>query len=431
MLASIGAGNDGRGPRKSMFEPHSLILGFVVALGVGLLIGIDRERKKGEGPGRGAAGLRTFTLASLSGAIGAAAGGEILLAAIVLGVATFAGLSYWHARDNDPGLTTETALVATTLLGGLAIREPGFAAGVGVVVAVLLNSREALHRFVRSMLTDGELHDLLIFAGATLVVLPLLPDHPIGPYGALNLRTIWLVVILVMGVGALGYIAVRIVGPRFGLPLAGLASGFISSSATIGAMGARAAKEPRLTRPAAAGAALSSLATVVQLGLLIGATDLEALKALAMPLLFAGAVAILYGGALILWALRQDRGTVEETAGNAFSLKTALVFAAILATVLLLAAALQDWMGEAGVILAAGAAGFADTHAPAISVASLVAEGRLLPTAAVIPVLAAFSTNTITKMVFAFSAGGPRFALYVVPGQLLMLAAAWAAMLVA
>ncbi|MBU8874401.1 DUF4010 domain-containing protein [Reyranella sp. MMS21-HV4-11] len=414
-----------------MFEPHSLILGFVVALGVGLLIGIDRERKKGEGPGRGAAGLRTFTLASLSGAIGAAAGGEILLAAIVLGVATFAGLSYWHARDNDPGLTTETALVATTLLGGLAIREPGFAAGVGVVVAVLLNSREALHRFVRSMLTDGELHDLLIFAGATLVVLPLLPDHPIGPYGALNLRTIWLVVILVMGVGALGYIAVRIVGPRFGLPLAGLASGFISSSATIGAMGARAAKEPRLTRPAAAGAALSSLATVVQLGLLIGATDLEALKALAMPLLFAGAVAILYGGALILWALRQDRGTVEETAGNAFSLKTALVFAAILAAVLLLAAALQDWMGEAGVILAAGAAGFADTHAPAISVASLVAEGRLLPTAAVIPVLAAFSTNTITKMVFAFSAGGPRFALYVVPGQLLMLAAAWAAMLVA
>ncbi len=82
------------------------------------------------------------------------------------------------------------------------------------MVAVLLNARVALHRFVRSMLTDGEMHDLLIFAAATLIVLPLLPDHPIGPYGALNLRTIWLVVILVMGVGALGYIAVRIVGPR-------------------------------------------------------------------------------------------------------------------------------------------------------------------------------------------------------------------------
>ncbi|WP_295145461.1 DUF4010 domain-containing protein [uncultured Reyranella sp.] len=413
-----------------MFEYHSLLLGFVVALGVGLLIGIDRERKKGEGPGRGAAGLRTFTLASLAGATGAAAGGDLLLAAVVLGMVTFAGLSYWHARESDPGLTTETALVATTLLGGLAIREPAFAAGVGVIVALLLNARAALHRFVRSVLTDGEIHDLLVFAGATLVVLPLLPDHPIGPYGALNLRTIWLVVILVMGVGALGYVAVRVVGPRYGLPLAGLASGFISSSATIGAMGSRSARDPHLAKPAAAGAMMSSVATVVQLGILIAVTDLAAFRALLIPLVFSGAAAVAYGGAFTLWALQADSGKVEETQGSAFSLRTALIFAAILAGVLLLAAALQDWMGEAGVILAAGAAGFADTHAPAISVASLVADGRLAPSAAVIPILAAFSTNTVTKIVFAFTAGGPRFALYVVPGQLLMLAAAWAAMLV-
>jgi uncharacterized membrane protein (DUF4010 family) len=413
-----------------MFELHSLFLGFVVALGIGLLVGIDRERKKGEGPGRGAAGIRTFTLASLAGATGAAAGGDLLLAAVVLGMVAFAGLSYWRARDNDPGLTTETALVATTLLGGLAIREPAFAAGVGVVVALLLNARVALHRFVRSVLTDEEIHDLLIFAGATLVVLPLLPDHPIGPYGALNLRTIWLVVILVMGVGALGYIAVRIVGPRFGLPLAGLASGFISSSATIGAMGSRAARDPHLTKPAAAGAMMSSVATVVQLGILIAVTDLAAFRALLMPLLFSGAAAIAYGGAFTLWALQADSGKVEETQGSAFSLRTALIFAAILAGVLVLAAALQDWFGEVGVIFAAGAAGFADTHAPAISVASLVADGKLAPHAAAIPILAAFSTNTITKMVFAFTAGGLRFALYVVPGQLLMLVAAWAAMLV-
>lgn len=413
-----------------MFEYHSLLLGFVVALGVGLLIGIDRERKKGEGPGRGAAGLRTFTLASLAGATGAAAGGDLLLAAVVLGMVTFAGLSYWHARESDPGLTTETALVATTLLGGLAIREPAFAAGVGVIVALLLNARAALHRFVRSVLTDGEIHDLLVFAGATLVVLPLLPDHPIGPYGALNLRTIWLVVILVMGVGALGYVAVRVVGPRYGLPLAGLASGFISSSATIGAMGSRSARDPHLAKPAAAGAMMSSVATVVQLGILIAVTDLAAFRALLIPLVFSGAAAIVYGGAFTLWALQADTGRVEETQGSAFSLRTALIFAAILAGVLLLAAALQDWMGEAGVILAAGAAGFADTHAPAISVASLVADGRLTPAAAVTPILAAFSTNTVTKLVFAFTAGGPRFALYVVPGQLLMLAAAWAAMLV-
>ncbi|TAJ33015.1 MAG: DUF4010 domain-containing protein [Reyranella sp.] len=411
-----------------MFDLHSLTLGFLVALGVGLLIGIDRERKKGDGPTRGAAGLRTFTLTSLAGALGAAAGGPTLLAVVVGAVTVYAGLSYWHARETDPGLTTEIALVTTALLGGLAVSEPTFAAGIGVVVAVLLNARAELHRFARSMLTAEELRDLLIFAAATLVVLPLLPDHPIGPYGALNLRTIWLIVILVMAVGAAGYIAVRIVGPRYGLPLAGLASGFISSSATIGAMGARAAKEPELMKPAVAGAVLSSVATVVQLAVLLAATSMPTLETFLMPILFAGAAAVLYGGGFTLWALN-DRGKVEETPGKAFSVRTALLFAAILAAVLLGAAALQDWFGEAGVIVAAAAAGFADTHAPSVSIGSLVADGRLKPAAAVIPILAAFTTNTVTKMIFAFTAGGVRFALYVVPGQILILAAAWAGVL--
>jgi uncharacterized membrane protein (DUF4010 family) len=401
-----------------------LVLGFLVALGVGLLIGIDRERKKGDGPERGAAGLRTFTLASLAGAMASAGGSEILLAAVVLGVAAFAALSYWHARDRDPGLTTETALIATAVLGGLAIREPAYAAAVGVVVATLLNARTELHRFARSMLKDEEIHDLLIFAGATLVVLPLLPDHPIGPYGAINLHTVWLVVILVMGVGALGYIAVRIVGPRYGLPLAGLASGFISSSATIAAMGTRAARDKTLMRPAVAGAVLSSVATVIQLAILLAVTDLATLRAFAMPLVFSGVTALIYGGAFTLWALKQSGGH-EETEGGAFSLKTALAFAAVLAVVLLLSAALEDWYGETGVILAAGAAGFADTHSAGISVAALVAEGHLKASAAVIPILAAFTTNTVTKMVFAVTAGGRTFALQVVPGLLLMAAAAW------
>ena len=159
-----------------MFPLHPLVLGFLVALGVGLLIGIDRERKKGEGPARRAAGLRTFTLAALLGAVAIVTGGELLLAAVVLGVVAFAGLSYWRARDSDPGLTTETALVLVTLLGGLAIREPAFAAALGVVVAVLLAARSALHRFVLSGLTDQEIRSLLVFAAATLVVLPLLPE---------------------------------------------------------------------------------------------------------------------------------------------------------------------------------------------------------------------------------------------------------------
>lgn len=409
---------------------HPLVVGFLVALGVGLLIGIDRERHKGDGATRHPAGLRTFTLASLLGATAMAVGNETLLAAAALGMVAFAGLSYWRARDSDPGLTTETALVLTTLLGGLAIRHPEFAAGLGVVVAVLLAARSALHRFVRSVLTDDELRDLLVFAAATLVVLPLLPDKPIGPYGALNLRTVWTIVILVMAVSALGYVAVRLVGPRYGLPLAGLASGFVSSSATIGAMGTRAKAEPGLMKPAVAGAVLSSVATVVQLAILIAATNLPTLQALWLPLVFSGVAAILYGGAFTLWALKQQ-SQKHETQGNAFSLTTALTFAAILAVVLLVAAAAQDLFGETGVLIAAAAAGFADTHSAAVSIASLVSDGRIKPPQTVMPVLAAFTTNTVTKMVFAVTAGGRTFALYVIPGLLLMLVAAWAGAFVA
>ena len=409
---------------------HPLVVGFLVALGVGLLIGIDRERHKGDGATRHPAGLRTFTLASLLGATAMAVGDAALLAAAALGMVAFAGLSYWRARDGDPGLTTETALVLTTLLGGLAIRHPEFAAGIGVVVAVLLAARSALHRFVRSVLTDDELRDLLIFAAATLVVLPLLPDEPIGPYGALNLRTVWTIVILVMAVSALGYVAVRVVGPRYGLPVAGLASGFVSSSATIGAMGTRAKEEPALMKPAVAGAVLSSVATVVQLAILIAATNMPTLQALWLPLILSGAAAVLYGGAFTLWALKH-KTQKHETQGNAFSLTTALTFAAILAVVLLVAAAAQDWFGEAGVLIAAAAAGLSEHASTARLGGGAVDDGRITPPQTVIPVLAAFTTNTVTKMIFAVTAGGRTFALYVIPGLLLMLAAAWAGTLLA
>lgn len=404
---------------------HPLVIGFLVALGVGLLIGIDRERRKGDGPARHPAGLRTFTLSALLGAVAITAGNELLLAATMLGVVAFACLSYWRARDGDPGLTTETALVLTTLLGGLAMREPAFAAGLGVVVAVLLAARSALHRFARTVLSEDELRDLLVFAAATLVVLPLLPDHPVGPYQALNLRTVWTIVVLVMAVSALGYMAVRLVGPRFGLPLAGLASGFVSSSATIGAMGSRARAEPGLLMPAVAGAVLSSIATILQLAILIAVTNLETLRILWPALALSGAAAVLYGGAFTIWALK-TKAESHRTEGHAFSLKTALGFAAILAFVLLAAAAAQDWFGDAGVMVAAALAGFADTHSAAVSAASLVGEGKITAAHSIIPILAALTTNTITKMAFALTTGGRSFALYVIPGLILIAVAAWA-----
>ena len=409
--------------------PQSEIIGFLVALGIGLLVGIDRERRKGEGPMRHAAGLRTFTLAALLGAVAWTVGQEILLAAMALGVAGFAGLSYWRARDADPGLTTETALVLITLIGGLAMVEPEVAAALGVATAGLLTARPALHKFVRSMLSGEELRDLLIFAAAALIVLPLLPDRQIGPYNALNPRTIWTVVILVMGVSALGYVAVRLVGSRYGLPLAGLASGFVSSSATIGAMGARARTDPAVMKPAVAGAVLSSVATVLQLAILMAAISMDSLRALALPLACAGVIAVLYGGGFTLWALRTPTQDGAPPTG-ALSLGTALTFAALVAVIVVISAAAQDWFGARGVLVAAALAGLADTHSAAVSVAALAADGRIPPAQTIVPVLAAITTNTLTKMFFALSSGGRTFSLYVIPGLVLMAAAAWAGAMV-
>ncbi|MDP1753055.1 MAG: DUF4010 domain-containing protein [Reyranella sp.] len=402
-----------------------LVLNLAVALGIGLLIGIDRERRKGTGPGRAPAGIRTFTITSLCGAVAVIVGGDLLLAVVTAGVFAMAGLAYWQARDQDPGLTTEAALVTTALLGGLAIHEPDLAAGLGVIVAGLLTARTAIHGFVNSVLTEKEVRDGLIFAGATLVVLPLLPDKAMGPYGALNPHTIWIVVVLVMGVSALGYIAVRLVGARFGLPLAGLVSGFVSSIATIGAMGARAAKNGDLLGAAVAGAVLSTVATFVQLTLLIGATDTATLLALSVPLACGGGAAILYGGVFTALALRHKVERQDEP-GHAFSVRSAILFAALLAVILVASAALQDWFGNAGILAVASLAGLADTHSAAVSVASLVASDKLGVDAAIVPILAAVTTNTLTKMVFAVTGGGAAFAVRVIPGLILVLAAAWA-----
>jgi len=402
------------------------LLSFAIALGIGLLIGIDRERQKGEGPARAAAGVRTFALTALVGAAAGAINSDALMAAVLLGVVTLTGLSYWRSSAEDPGLTGETALALTALLGMLSISQPALAAATGVVVAGVLHSREFLHRFVRSGLNEVELRDALIFAGATLVVLPLLPDEPLDPYGVLNLRKIWIVVILIMAISGAGYIAVRLLGVRFGLPVSGFASGFVSSAATIGAMASRVKDTPGLLKPAAAGAVLSTVATIVQLALLLAAVNMAVLKAMAIPLAISGLAAMLYGGAFTLWALKHE-GHGESKPGRAFSLGTALALAATLAVILVASAALQAWLGETGIVLAAGVAGFADAHSAAVSAAQLTSAQRINAEQAVLPVLAALTTNTVTKIVLAFTGGSRAFALCVVPGLMLVVASAWAA----
>ncbi|MEO8539524.1 MAG: DUF4010 domain-containing protein [bacterium] len=395
-----------------------------VALGIGLLLGLERERRKRIGPGTGFAGIRTFALVALLGGIAMVIGDTAVLAVALAFVAAVTVVAYALGDRTDPGLTTEVALLVAFLLGALAQRDPQLAAGFGMAVAILLAARERLQHLAAEALTEQEIHDGLLLGAAALVVLPLVPDEPLGPYDAFNPFTIWRLVVLVMAIGAAGYIALRVFGPRLGLPLAGLASGFVSSAATIGAMGSRARRDPAILRPAVAAAALSTLATVVQMVVVVGATNAAALRQIGPSMAAAGVVAAGYGVVFGLRAWRAE-GEISLAPGRAFEPKTAVIFAATVGGILFLSAILNEWLGSAGLTLSTSAAGFADTHSAAISVASLVAAGRLDASDSVIPILAGFTTNTMTKAVLAWTSGGRRYAFDIWPGLVLVLVAAW------
>jgi uncharacterized membrane protein (DUF4010 family) len=228
-----------------------------------------------------------------------------------------------------------------------------------------------------------------------------------------------------MGISAVGYVAVRVFGARFGLPIAGFASGFISSTATIGAMGTRALKSPVAMGPAVAGAILSTVATVIQMALVLSATSIPVVAEMAVVLSLAGVAALLYAAIFASRALRKEPEVADARHGRAFSLRAAVFFAVTLAVVLIVAAVLRESYGSAGLLVAAALGGLVDTHSSAIAVASLVATGKIAPAEAVLPILAAFSTNTVSKIVFAMASGGTAFALRVVPGLILVAAAAW------
>jgi uncharacterized membrane protein (DUF4010 family) len=400
------------------------IIGFAAALGVGLLIGLERERSKGTGPNRKPGGIRTFSLFALAGAIAASVNNPWLTPAVVIAGAAFAAVAYTQTSAEDPGVTTEIALVVTTLLGILAYRHPAMGAGLGVVVAIMLAARTRLHRFVSDQLNGQELHDGLLLAAAALVVLPLLPNEAIDPLGAFNPRVIWLLAVLVMTINAAGYVSLRAFGAAVGLPLSGFAGGFVSSTATHGAMGSRALADPDLLRPAIAGAALSSVATPIFMMIVLAVANRSVMASMTVPMVLSGLGALAYGALFTVRAVRA--GKHDMKLGRPFSPRDALVFTATVSGVIFAGALLQHFFGTAGALVGVAVAGFADTQAAGASGASLVSSGRLAVDEAVVGILLAYTFNAVMKVVVSWVSGKAPFALRVLPGQVLMVGLAWA-----
>lgn len=397
-----------------------------IALGIGLLIGAERERRKAEKAPGATAGIRTFALVAF---LGGALAWLDHIALIVMGgafVGAAALVGYARGPEEERGLTSEVALVVAYVLGVLASVEPALASGAAVTVTLILALRSRIHALVREALSAEELLDALLFGISALVVLPLVPDEPIGPYGVVNPFAVWRFAVLMMAITAAGYVAQRLAGPRYGLPLAGLASGFVSSSATIASMGARAREDGEVLHAAVAGAACSTISTVIQLALVVGAANPSALAALAPSLCAAGVVATAYG-LIFAWHATRAAPTAVRPKGRAFRMRDALLFAVMVSAVTLIATAVHRSLGATGLLVATGFAGLVDTHSAAASVASVAASRAIDMGEAVLGVLVAMTTNSITKIAMAFASGSRPFARRVAVGVVLVILAAWSA----
>jgi uncharacterized membrane protein (DUF4010 family) len=405
-------------------ETDPPILGLAVALGAGLLIGIERERRKGEGDERGAAGLRSFAVVASSGALcqWLPVPGLVLVGAVL--VAALAALSYAKSRSRDPGLTTEFALFATYLIGVQAVVWPALAAGLAAALAILLAMRERLHRLATRLLSEQELHDGLMLAALTLVVLPLVPDRPIDWLGGMSPRPLATLVLLIMVMQATGQIALRWLGPRGGALAAGFVSGFVSSTAAVASLGSRARAEPPRAAVLAAAAGLSTAATWVQVLVICLAVSPAGAAAL-WPVALAGALG---ASAVGLVALRRaptvpPAAEAAAPSGSALRPREALAVAVTLGLVALGVGQAQQHFGDTGRTVGVALSALADAHAPVAMLASMHAASGIGTPDLVKGSLVAIAANSLSRCGVAAVAGGWAFAWRVA----LALGVGWAA----
>jgi uncharacterized membrane protein (DUF4010 family) len=374
-----------------------------IAAAIGLLIGAERERAKGA---HSIAGIRTFALAAVLGSISAAVPWAVG-AVLVAGVVALVIVGYCRADTDDSGITTEVAILLTVALGILTHRQPAIAVAAAVMTVILLISKHNLHQFVRRTITDLEIADALKFFVAAFIVLPLLPTGHVGPFGVWVPQRIWLLVVIITGVGWLGYAATRMLGANRGLLVTGLAGGFVSATATIAALGGRSRNTGVPNKVAIAGGLMASVATMIEIAVLTTIAYPPVGFRLYAPT--AAAAAVLALSAWYLNRRAEDPGE-EASLGRPFALLPALIIAAVIAGVLLLATWLNDVYGAAGATLATAVGSLADTHAAAIAVSSLARSGDVTVHLAVVATSLGLLVNTGSKTVAALT-GGRRFSL--------------------
>lgn len=390
-------------------------LRLVIAVLLGALVGLQREQA-----GSRLGGVRTFPLVALLGAFAGflSATSPWPVAAGLLAVAGISFAGRGPRKDDQGGITSEVALLATFLIGAYAAHGSLAVAGVaGASVAVLLQFKLELHGAV-DKLGEEDMRAIMRFAVLAMIILPILPNQAYGPSGTLNPRESWLMVVLVVGLNLAGYIAYKFVGKRGGMLAAGLLGGLISSTATAFGWSRHAAKQPK-TASLAAG--VTMLACAVVFGRIlaeIGVVSPRLLKVGAVPIGLAGVAAALLAGAVFHRASGEEHSVEPKNPGG---LLAAVGFGAGYAVVGLLMAlghgrfAGSEW-------LVAAISGLTDVDAVTLSTARLAKSGVLEADMAWRLALVAAASNTafkaalvtvVSRRALAYRVGLPLLALAV------------------
>jgi uncharacterized membrane protein (DUF4010 family) len=354
----------------------SRLIGLAVALGLGLLVGMQREWKAS-----GTAGVRTFALFALLGAVLSQLGGGVAPWAVgagmlaVLSLLILANVAKFARHNTEGGLTTEAAALLIYAVGALAGQGTiAPAVVVGGVTAVLLHWKQPIHSFIDSI-GEKDFRGIAQLVLIGLVILPLLPDKTYGPYDVLNPYRIWSMVVLIVGISLCAYLAQRALGNRMGSLLGGILGGLVSSTAATISNAKRPASTPGAAWLAALVIMLASTVVNARTLLQVGIVSPDLLRYVLLPLLIHMGFMVLL--CVFTYGYAQQADSELPDSKNPAQLKVAMIFGLLYAVVLFVVAVVKTHFGDQALYIVAAVSGLTDINAITLSTAQLFSENRL------------------------------------------------------
>ena len=406
-------------------------LQFAIALFIGALIGLEREKKKAAGGKLGIGGIRTFLLFAEAGAISAWLARQHAAPIIFVGAGALvtAMVVYGYREDvrqhpTDYGLTTEMAALVVFLLGGMVLYgHAEVAVGLAIATLAALAWKEPLHAFIHGLDSDD------IFAGlklliATFIVLPVLPDRTLDPWGALNPYKIWLLVVLISGLSLVGYAAARWMGERKGLAITGLVGGLVSSTAVTLAF-TRRSQEPggvEIGGPLASGIVLAWAVMFARVGVIAAAVNRDLAWHLVIPLTTLTVLSLVLAWSFGRGVASSAPSSVSVPLKNPFNLTSAIHFALLFTTVLLVVKLGEHYLPARALYAVATVAGLTDVDAITLSMSDYAKATGAVATAATAIALG-WLANTAFKCGIVWAVGNRSLLGRILPATIALTAA--------